>query len=200
DEAPGVSGVETQFLGQPGRDGVELQTAVPGRVDATQLSGRHRGHEALCGSGRGAEIDEAAEQHTGVEKCRPAHRGQRARSSATSVEKSTRGSLPTDTVGRATRRLPTRTSLGPGTLRTRRTAPSSMLTSISVPGDRPARALIAAGMTTRPPRSMVVFIPSTYHIETILVAEADSSRVGPSPRRTSHPATAGLCKSSARTR
>src|SRR5205814_6840203 len=65
DEAPGVSGVETQFLRQPGRDGIELQTAVPGRVNATQLSGRHRGHEALCESGRGAEIDEASEQHTG---------------------------------------------------------------------------------------------------------------------------------------
>ena len=67
------------------------------------------------------------------------------------------------TVGRATKRLPIRTSRGPGATRSRRTPVSSSVISSSVPGTSAARSRIPAGITTRPALSMVLRMALEYH-------------------------------------
>src|SRR5207247_7478132 len=122
----------------------------------------HGRHQAL-GCGRdGPDLDHPREQDAGVEES-AAHHGERLRSSSTSAARSTSGSFRADTVGRATHRRPTRTNRGPGTLRTSRTETSSAITSSWVPGRSRYRSRMAAGITTRPALSMVVFMALRYH-------------------------------------
>jgi hypothetical protein len=54
--------------------------------------------------------------------------------------------------------------VGPVATRSRRIPSSSVVTSSSAPGERPALSRIAAGITTRPTLSIVVRMASTYQL------------------------------------
>ena len=110
-----------------------------------------------------SQVDQATQEDRRVHEER-LHQGQRSLSSSMRRTTSISGTLALGTVGTATSSLPRRTSFGPETARAMRTAPSSYATSISVPGFKPAISRIWEGITTRPALSMVVFMPSTYHI------------------------------------
>ena len=66
------------------------------------------------------------------------------------------------TAGRATSRRPIFISFGLAATRSSRIPSSSVVISSSEPGERPARSLICAGITTRPALSMVVRISLLY--------------------------------------
>ena len=156
----GVRRRDPELGWQARRDGKELEAAMPRRGRAVDALLRDRMEQQLSGGALRSEVHEAGEQDTGVEE--DAH-GQRLRSSSISASISITGRSRGLTLGRATRRRPIFTSVGPGATRRSRTPSSSSVISSSEPGVNPARSRMAAGMTTLPALSMVDRMASGYH-------------------------------------
>jgi hypothetical protein len=132
---------------------------MPRRRRRGNRSFGNRVHDRLSWSALRPEIQDASQQHAGVEK----GYGHRFRSSSTSAAMSRLVRVSFGAVGRATVRRPTFTSRGPGATRCSRMPNSSAETSSSAPALNPILSRSAAGITTRPALSMVVRMVIEYH-------------------------------------
>src|SRR5436309_13762398 len=161
-EPQGDLRLEAVFFRQARRHRIELEAAVPGGYRGLNSAVRDRIHQQQGVVRAAAKIYDSGNKDTGVEEGAP-QPGHRSRSSSINRATSISVRSPSAACGRATRRLPRRTSWGPATARTSRMEKPSIIISSSAPAVRPSRFRTSAGMTTRPALSMVVVMGVAYH-------------------------------------